>query len=53
MTTEINCVAQAVAEFWPEANVIGINTDSQVSDQPNSDVKCNGARCIVRSKPCA
>ena len=34
---KINCVAQAVAEFWPEANVIGINTDSQVSDQPNSE----------------
>ncbi|MBS1808262.1 MAG: inosine/xanthosine triphosphatase [Acidobacteria bacterium] len=34
---KINCVAQAVAEFWPEAKVVGINTDSQVSTQPTSE----------------
>lgn len=34
---KINCVVQAVAEFWPEANVIGINTDSQVSAQPSAE----------------
>lgn len=34
---KINCVAQAVAEFWSEARVIGISTDSQVSAQPDSE----------------
>ncbi len=34
---KINCVAQAVAEFWPEAKIVGINTDSQVSAQPASE----------------
>lgn len=34
---KINCVAEAVAEFWPEARVIGSNTASQVSDQPASE----------------
>ena len=34
---KIQCVAQAVAEFWSAARVTGIPTDSQVSDQPNSE----------------
>ena len=34
---KINCVAGAVAEFWPEARAIGASTDSGVSDQPTSD----------------
>ncbi len=34
---KIHCVAQAVAEFWPAARVVGINTDSHVSAQPKSE----------------
>ncbi len=34
---KINCVAQAVAEFWPTARVVGTNTDSRVSAQPTSE----------------
>ena len=34
---KINCVAAAVAEFWPTARVTGTNTDSQVSAQPKSE----------------
>jgi inosine/xanthosine triphosphatase len=34
---KINCVAEAIAEFWPEAHAIGANTDSGVSSQPESD----------------
>ncbi len=34
---KLDCVARAVAEFWPEATVSGIHTDSGVSHQPNSD----------------
>ncbi|HZS06853.1 MAG TPA: inosine/xanthosine triphosphatase [Blastocatellia bacterium] len=34
---KINCVAEAAAEFWPEARAIGINTNSLVSAQPASD----------------
>ena len=42
---KINCVAAAVAEFWPAARVRGINTDSQVSAQPKSEHEMHtGAR---------
>jgi inosine/xanthosine triphosphatase len=42
---KINCVAQAVRQFWPEAQTTGVNTDSQVSDQPMSDEEMfTGAR---------
>ncbi len=34
---KINCVTHAVAEFWTEFRVTGINTDSQVSPQPESE----------------
>lgn len=34
---KINCVAEAIAEFWPEARAVGVNTDSGVSAQPSSD----------------
>ena len=34
---KINCVAQAVAEFWPTARTQGTSTDSQVSAQPKSE----------------
>jgi len=34
---KINCVAEAVAEFWPDAKAVGVNTDSGVSHQPSSD----------------
>lgn len=34
---KINCVAAAVAEFWPTSQVIGTSTDSQVSAQPKSE----------------
>jgi inosine/xanthosine triphosphatase len=34
---KVSCVAAAVAEFWPEARVVGISTDSQVSAQPKSE----------------
>lgn len=34
---KINCVAAAVAQFWPTARVIGTSTDSQVSAQPKSE----------------
>lgn len=34
---KLQCVQQAVALFWPAAQVIGINTDSQVSAQPMSE----------------
>ncbi|MGE0130994.1 MAG: inosine/xanthosine triphosphatase [Blastocatellales bacterium] len=34
---KINCVAEAVAEFWPDAKAVGVNTDSGVSHQPQSD----------------
>jgi inosine/xanthosine triphosphatase len=34
---KINCVAEAVAEFWPESKAIGVNTESGVSHQPSSD----------------
>ena len=34
---KINCVAEAVVAFWPEARAIGIHTDSGVSAQPESD----------------
>ena len=34
---KINCVTHAVAEFWTEFRVTGINTDSQVGAQPKSE----------------
>lgn len=34
---KINCVANAVKTFWPDARAIGVNTDSGVSAQPASD----------------
>jgi inosine/xanthosine triphosphatase len=34
---KINCVAEAIAEFWPEAKAIGVSTDSGVGHQPSSD----------------
>ncbi|MFN0112029.1 MAG: inosine/xanthosine triphosphatase [Blastocatellia bacterium] len=34
---KINCVAEAVKAFWPEAYAIGVATDSGVSAQPESD----------------
>ena len=34
---KIDCVAEAVAEFWPEAKAIGVSTDSGVGAQPVSD----------------
>ncbi|MBS1787673.1 MAG: inosine/xanthosine triphosphatase [Acidobacteria bacterium] len=34
---KINCVAEAVVAFWPEARAVGVNTDSGVSAQPDSD----------------
>lgn len=36
---KINCVTQAVAEFWPEFRVTGIETNSQVSAQPKSEAE--------------
>jgi len=34
---KINCVAEAVQAFWPEARAVGTHTDSGVSAQPDSD----------------
>ena len=34
---KINCVAEAIAAFWPEARAVGIRTESGVSAQPDSD----------------
>lgn len=34
---KINCVAEAVIAFWPEARAVGVHTDSGVSAQPDSD----------------
>ena len=34
---KINCVAEAVKAFWPQARAIGVATDSGVSAQPDSD----------------
>src|SRR5215207_2889266 len=34
---KLNCVAEAVVAFWPEAHAVGVNTDSGVSAQPESD----------------
>jgi len=34
---KINCVAEAVVAFWPEARAVGIYTDSGVGAQPDSD----------------
>jgi inosine/xanthosine triphosphatase len=34
---KINCVAEAVKAYWPQARAIGVGTDSGVSAQPDSD----------------
>jgi inosine/xanthosine triphosphatase len=34
---KINCVAEAIAEFWPGSKAIGVHTESGVSAQPQSD----------------
>jgi inosine/xanthosine triphosphatase len=34
---KIDCVTEAIAEFWPGARAIGAPTDSGVSAQPSSD----------------
>ncbi len=34
---KINCVAEAVAEYWPEARAAGAGTESGVNAQPDSD----------------
>jgi inosine/xanthosine triphosphatase len=34
---KIQCVAAAIAEFWPAAQAVGVATDSLVSHQPTSD----------------
>ncbi|MGE0884145.1 MAG: inosine/xanthosine triphosphatase [Blastocatellales bacterium] len=34
---KINCVAEAVRAFWPEAQIVGVKTESGVSAQPDSD----------------
>ena len=42
---KVNCVTQAVRQFWPAAQTVGVSTDSQVSDQPTSDEEMfTGAR---------
>jgi inosine/xanthosine triphosphatase len=42
---KIECVAEAAAEFWPEAKAVGASTDSRVSAQPLSDAEMfTGAR---------
>jgi inosine/xanthosine triphosphatase len=34
---KINCVAEAIREFWPDSKAVGVGTDSGVSHQPASD----------------
>ncbi len=34
---KVGCVAEALAEFWPEAKAVGVNADSGVGAQPSSD----------------
>ncbi len=34
---KINCVVEAVQAFWPESRAVGVQTDSGVSAQPDSD----------------
>lgn len=34
---KINCVAEAVKAFWPEARAVGVSADSGVAAQPESD----------------
>lgn len=34
---KIDCVGEAIAEYWPEAKALGVATDSGVSAQPESD----------------
>lgn len=36
---KVACVAEAAAEFWPEAQAIGVHADSLVSVQPVSDIE--------------
>ena len=42
---KINCVTQAVAEFWNEFKVVGVNTDSQVSAQPKTEAEMYTGAC--------
>lgn len=53
---KINCVAEAIVAFWPEALAIGVNTNSGVSAQPDSDHEMllgalNRATQALASKP--
>ena len=42
---KVNCVTQAVRQFWPDAQAVGVNTDSLFSNQPLSDKEMfTGAR---------
>ncbi|MFN0086933.1 MAG: DUF84 family protein [Blastocatellia bacterium] len=36
---KIDCVRRAIAEYWPEAQAVGVATDSGVSAQPDSDAE--------------
>jgi inosine/xanthosine triphosphatase len=36
---KINCVAKAVVEFWSEARAVGVQTESGVRAQPESDAE--------------
>lgn len=53
---KINCVAEAVTAFWPEAHAIGVNTVSGVGAQPSSDQEmlhgaCNRAEQALQKIP--
>jgi inosine/xanthosine triphosphatase len=55
---KINCVLQAIVEFWPEAQVLGARTESGVSHQPMSDHEMltgalNRAREALQELPAA
>jgi len=36
---KVNCVAEAIAEFWPAARALGSPTNSRVSAQPSSEAE--------------
>lgn len=53
---KIGCVVEAVAEFWPHAQAIGVETQSGVSAQPMSDEEMmsgalNRARLALAQTP--
>ncbi len=55
---KVNCVAAAVAEYWPEARAVGVETESGVSVQPDSDHEMytgalNRARQALEKTPAA